>query len=201
MTCLWIPHCWTGLQSRFLGHIIPPDKVKGGLGGGVLNPEFHQEVASRRGREPLAEVSLSHWLSPDLKGRQWCNERFPPKWQKKEKETSFLFDSRRSWQNLCITHIGITLRWWLVGSRASQWSGGCVQDCEITTGLGIQLSFCGCYVFLAPVPHLLADGLCENLCWLWVWDTLRGRGVCGAEAGRTGQHKASPSCQRPYGHL
>lgn len=42
---------------------------------------------------------------------------------------------------------------------------GCVQDCcEITTDLGIQLSFCSCYVFLAPVPHLLADGLCENLC-------------------------------------
>lgn len=136
-------------------------------------------------------------------GRQWCNEWFSPKWQKKKKkkETSFLFDSRRSWQNSCITHIGITLCWGLCTLEPVS-GQGCVQDCcEITTGLGIQLSFCSCYVFLAPVPHLLADGLCENLCWLWVWEIHCGGGACGAEAGRTGQHQASPSCQRPYNHL
>lgn len=44
---------------------------------------------------------------------------FMPGWQ----QHCFLFDSRSSWQNSCITHVGITLCWWLTYSKVTQWSG------------------------------------------------------------------------------
>lgn len=89
-----------------------------------------------------------------------------------------LFDSRSSWQDSCITHSGIILYWWLTYSRVTPWSGLCL-GLEITTGLWMWLSFCSCRVFLAPVLHLLAGGLCGKYCWLWVWDAQDEGGWAG----------------------
>lgn len=84
-------------------------------------------VSSGSGLEKRKIASSRSWLEsltlPRLNGKTVMQCTIFPQMAKRKKK--ILFDSRRSWQNSCITHIGITLCWRLVYSRASQGSGLC----------------------------------------------------------------------------
>lgn len=152
-------------------HIIPPGQGERWAGGGPK-----PWVSSGSGLEERKIASSRSWLEsltlPRLNKDSDAMHNFPQMAKKKK----FVWFQKE----LCRIHVLLTLESHSADGLCTLEPArgqGCVQDCcEIT----IQLSFCSCCVFLAPVPHLLADGLCENLCRSgWERDTA-GRGVwCG----------------------
>ena len=66
-----------------------------------------------------------------------------------------LFASRSSWEDSHVTHAGISLK-----SLCGQAVSGLLDSSRPLD----EQSFCSWWLFLAPVPHLLAGGLCALRC-------------------------------------
>ena len=124
-------------------------------------------------------------------GRQWCNEWFSPKWQKKKKKRNqfFVWFQKELAEFMYYSHWNHTLLR-LVYSRASQWSGLCpglLWDYYRPWNTAELLQLLRVSGSSSTPPGRWS--VWKSLLTLGVRDTLRGRGMwCGGW-----ENRAAPS--------
>lgn len=106
VTCLWSHSYPTTAQSRFMWHIIPPGKVKGGLGGAPK-----PWVSSGSGLEERNRASSRSWVtgSPRLNGKTVMQWTIFPQMAKNKKKQFFVWFQKELAEFMYYSHWNHTL--------------------------------------------------------------------------------------------